>query len=196
MRHDARVLRLSAINLSFLNASLGFSLRLLDLRLMKMFAGSLAEYGVTPAEATVLHVILSNPDVSHGELAETLLIQLPNMTKMLKRLEAEGFIDRVASAKDRRRIILSLTPKARRLALRYREAASAHEKMAFSTFSVAERKMLIGLIRRALTSLKTRELGEPMGKVRILRRELKGDRPSIRGPDREPAIRERTAPGS
>ena len=71
-------------------ASLGFNVRLLDVRLMKMFAASLTKFEVTPAEATVLHVIMANPDVSHGELAETLLIQLPNMTKMLKRLEAEG----------------------------------------------------------------------------------------------------------
>jgi DNA-binding MarR family transcriptional regulator len=79
------------------------------------------------------------------------------MTKMLKRLEAEGFIDRLASAQDRRRAVLSLTPKARRLVLQYRGAAFAHEKMAFAVFSVAERKTLIRLVRRALTSLETRK---------------------------------------
>jgi DNA-binding MarR family transcriptional regulator len=115
--------------------------------------------GVTPAEATVLHVIIANPDVSHGKLAETLLTKPPNMTKMLKRLEAEGFIDRLASAQDRRRAVLSLTPKARRLVLQYRGAAFAHEKMAFAAFSVAERKTLIRLVRRALTSLETRKGG-------------------------------------
>jgi DNA-binding MarR family transcriptional regulator len=157
MRPDAHTFKSLSVDLAFLHVSLGFNVRLLDLRLMKMFAVSLAKYGVTPAEATVLHVIMANPGVSHGELAETLLIQPPNMTKMLKRLEAEGFIDRLASVKDRRRVVLSLTPKARRLVLRYRDAASAHEKMAFSTFSVTERKTLIELVRRALTSLETQE---------------------------------------
>src|SRR6478672_7202286 len=156
MRRNAPAFKLPAVDLSFLHASLGFNVRLLDVRLMKMFAASLTKYGVTPAEATVLHVIMANPDVSHGELAETLLIKPPNMTKMLKRLEAEGLIDRLASASDRRRAVLSLTPKARRLVLRYRNAASAHEKMAFAAFSVAERKTLIRLVRRALTSLETR----------------------------------------
>ena len=156
MRRNAHGLKSLAIDLSFLHASLGFNVRLLDVRLMKMFSTSLTKYGVTPAEATVLHVIMANPDVSPGELAESLLIQPPNMTKLLKRLEIEGFIDRLASARDRRRVVLSLTPKARRLVLRYRGAASAHEKMAFSTFSVTERKTLIGLVRRALTSLEVR----------------------------------------
>ena len=110
-RRNARAFKPPAVDLSFLRSSLGFNVRLLDVRLMKMFAASLAKYGVTPAEATVLHVILANPDVSHGELAETLLIQPPNMTKMLKRLESEGLIKRLASAKDRRRVILSLTAK-------------------------------------------------------------------------------------
>ena len=131
----------------------GFHLRLLDVRLMKTFAARLTKYGVTPAEATVLHVIMANRDVSHGELAEKLLVQPPNMTKMLKRLEAGGFIYRLISLRDRRRVVLSLTPKARRLVLRYRRAASAHEKMAFSTFSVTERETLIGLVKRALSSL-------------------------------------------
>ena len=157
IRRKAHAFKSPTVDLSFLHASLGFNVRLLDVRLMKMFAASLAKYGVTPAEATVLHVIMANPGVSHGELAEGLLIQLPNMTKMLKRLEAEGFIDRLASAQDRRRAVLSLTPKARRLVLQYRGAAFAHEKMAFAAFSVAERKTLIRLVRRALTSLETRK---------------------------------------
>lgn len=157
MRRNALAFKPPAVDLSFLHASLGFNVRLLDVRLMKMFAASLTKYGVTPAEATVLHVIMANQDVSHGELAETLLIQPPNMTKMLKRLEAEGLINRLASARDRRRVVLSLTTKARRLVLQYRSAASAHEKMAFSSFSVTERKTLISLVRRALTSLEARE---------------------------------------
>ena len=157
MRRHAPAFKPPAVDLSFLHASLGFNVRLLDVRLMKMFAASLTKYGVTPAEATVLHVIMANPDVSHGELAETLLIQLPNMTKMLKRLDADRFIDRLASARDRRRVVLSLTPKGRRLVLRYRRTAAAHEKMAFSAFSATERKTLIGLVRRALTSLDARK---------------------------------------
>jgi DNA-binding MarR family transcriptional regulator len=157
MRRNPPASKPPTVDLSFLHASLGFNVRLLDVHLMKMFAASLTKYGVTPAEATVLHVIMANPDVSHGELAETLLIKPPNMTKMLKRLEAEGFIDRLASAQDRRRAVLSLTPKARRLVLQYRGAAFAHEKMAFAAFSVAERKTLIRLVRRALTSLETRK---------------------------------------
>ena len=157
MRRNASAVKSSAVDLSFLHASLGFNLRLLDVRLMKIFAARLSKYGVTPAEATVLHVIMSNRDVSHGELATKLLIQPPNMTKMLKRLEAEGLIDRLASPRDRRRVVLSITPKARRLVLRYRRAASAHEKMAFSAFSATERRTLIGLVRRALTSLDARK---------------------------------------
>jgi DNA-binding MarR family transcriptional regulator len=156
-QREARALKSPAVDLSFLQASLGFNVRLLDVRLMKMFAASLTKFEVTPAEATVLHVIMANPDVSHGELAEMLFIQLPNMTKMLKRLEAEGLVDRLASATDRRRVVLSLTPKGRRLVLRYRNAASAHEKMAFASFSAADRKTLIRLVRRALTSLDARK---------------------------------------
>ena len=157
MRRNAHAFKSTTVDLSFLHASLGFNVRLLDVRLMKMFAASLAKYGVTPAEATVLHVIMANPDVSHGELAETLLIQLPNMTKMLKRLESEGLIKRLASAKDRRRMILSLTAKGRQTVSQYRGAASAHETMAFSTFSAAERKTLIGLVGRALNSLQEKD---------------------------------------
>src|SRR5437763_13159268 len=70
MRRNAPASQSPAVDMSFLHASLGFNVRLLDVRLMKMFAASLAKFGVTPAEATVLHVIMANPDVGHGELAE------------------------------------------------------------------------------------------------------------------------------
>jgi DNA-binding MarR family transcriptional regulator len=153
MRYDAPAPETSAVDLSLLHATFGFNVRLLDLRLMKLLTASLAECGVTPAEATVLNVILANPGVRHGELAESLLIQPPNLTKMLKRLEAEGFIERLASAEDRRGVVLSLTPKARRLALRFRELASENENKALATFSPAERKTLIELVRRALASV-------------------------------------------
>jgi len=74
------------VDLSWLRTVAGFSLRMLDLRMMKSYSERIAETGLTPAAATVVLVMDGNPGVSLGKLADALLIKRPNMTKLIKRL--------------------------------------------------------------------------------------------------------------
>jgi DNA-binding MarR family transcriptional regulator len=145
----------SGIDLSTLSSTIGFNVRLLDLRLMKLFGERLAAFNLTPAEMTVMQIINTNPGVRHGDLAEALLIQPPNMTKLLNQLEVQGFLRRHTSDDDRRHIVLSLTAKGRRLAIRIQEAILDHEALVLAALQPADREILIGLVRRALDSLDT-----------------------------------------
>ena len=140
----------SAVDLSTLSWTIGFNIRLLDLRLMKLFGERLAAFNLTPAEMTVIQVINANPGVRHGDIAETLLIHPPNMTKLLKRLEAQGFLRRHTSDDDRRHVVLSLPAKGRRVASRIQEAVFDHEALVLASLEPADREILIGLVRRAL----------------------------------------------
>jgi len=124
---------------------------------MKLFGERLAAFNLTPAEMTVLQIINANPDVRHGDLAETLLIQPPNMTKLLKRLEAQGYLRRHTSDDDRRHVVLSLTSKGRRLACRIQEAVFDHEALVLASLAPSDREILLGLVRRALAGLDSAE---------------------------------------
>ena len=78
-------------------------------------ADPLARIGLSPASATVLHVLESNPDLSLGRLADALLVQRPNMTKLVNRLVAKKLVRREVGDGDRRQARLSLTGAGRGL---------------------------------------------------------------------------------
>lgn len=99
------------LDLSVLQDRIGFRVHMLDLHMMRWLGERCARHGLTPASASVLMVIHSNPGVRHGELADALLIRRPNMTKLMRRLETRGLLCRKGSPGDKRRVVLALTPE-------------------------------------------------------------------------------------
>jgi DNA-binding MarR family transcriptional regulator len=67
--------------------------------------------GVSMLDAQLLTVIKKNPGIGGGELADREQMSRPSMSGHVKRLEAAGWLARDdASAEDRRRVGLRLTP--------------------------------------------------------------------------------------
>jgi DNA-binding MarR family transcriptional regulator len=143
----------ASVNLSSLWNIAGFNLRMLELRLMRSLTERLGRIGLTPASATVLLVLESNPGMPLGRLADTLIVQRPNMTKLVKRLEARKLIGRNASDGDRRRISLGLTPTGKRHATKVRAILVEHDASVLSALSPAERTQFMQMIGRMFESL-------------------------------------------
>ena len=141
------------VDLSWLRTVAGFSLRMLDLRMMKSYSERIAETGLTPAAATVVLVVDGNPGVSLGKLADALLIKRPNMTKLVKRLENRGLIRRRAAADDKRSISVVLTAAGQRLAKRLRVLQDVQDNFALAALSHSERFQLMMLISRIFETL-------------------------------------------
>src|SRR5687768_4315069 len=97
------------VDMSALLRMTGFNVRMLDLRIMKSFSERIAETGLTPAAATVVLVVESNPGIALGKLADALLVKRPNMTKLVKRLESRSLVRRRGDVNDKRSISLVLT---------------------------------------------------------------------------------------
>lgn len=144
----------ASVNLSSLWSIAGFKLRMLDLRLMRSLTERLGRIGLTPASATVLLVLESNPGMPLGRLADTLIVQRPNMTKLVKRLEGRKLIGRNASdGGDRRRISLALTPTGKRHAMKVRAILVEHDASVLSALTQAERTQFMQMIGRMFESL-------------------------------------------
>ncbi len=94
---------------------------------MRSVSERLGRIGSTPASATVLLVLESNPGMPLGRLADTPIVQRPNMTKLVKRLEGRMLIVCNASDGDRRRISLALTPTGKRHATKVRAILVEHD---------------------------------------------------------------------
>lgn len=69
--------------------------------------------GLTPSRLSVLSVLVFGGPRTPTELAEAEQVTGPTMTRLLRGLEADGYVDRTPSPTDGRSVIMSATPRAR-----------------------------------------------------------------------------------
>ena len=98
-----------ALDMGELTQSLGFLVRLAQVRMYDMFYEEFAGTEVRPGETTVLWLIDLNPGVRQGLVARDLNIKPAHMTKLVQRLVRDGLIERHIPPEDRRSVRLTLT---------------------------------------------------------------------------------------
>jgi DNA-binding MarR family transcriptional regulator len=84
-----------------------------------------AATGVRPAELSALSVVVFGGPLTLGDLARAEQVRPPSMTRIVKALEAEGFITRAPGESDRRVAWLRATPKGEQLMRQGRSARVA-----------------------------------------------------------------------
>lgn len=89
--------------------SLGFLLRLAQVRNYEHFFDRFGEIDLRPGEYSVMWVIAANPGIRQGHLARALSIKPAHMTKVIRRLEELGRLRRTIPDDDRRSVRLTLT---------------------------------------------------------------------------------------
>ncbi len=78
-------------------------------------ASLLSEVGLHPGQEALLMELWDHDGRTQANLAESLGVEPPTVTKMLQRMENADLVDRRPDATDRRAIRVYLTPKGRRL---------------------------------------------------------------------------------
>jgi DNA-binding MarR family transcriptional regulator len=69
--------------------------------------------GLTGPQLMVINEVGKNEGLTAGELSKAVNLTQATVTSVLDRLEARGYVNRIRSSIDRRRVSLSLTEKAR-----------------------------------------------------------------------------------
>jgi MarR family transcriptional regulator, organic hydroperoxide resistance regulator len=112
------------------------------------------EFGLSPAQCHVLHLIEPEQPLQMGQLAATLSCDASNVTGLIDRLESRGLVQRRPSAADRRVKVIQLTPAGSRLRaqLLRRITAGSHP---LSRLSPAERRSLVRILELLLTETST-----------------------------------------
>jgi DNA-binding MarR family transcriptional regulator len=95
-------------------------LRPVLLRLARELRKETEQLGVTARQATLLWLVKRSPGLSLAELAAEEGISPPAMSGHVDRLERAGFLERLRSTDDRRRVGLRLTADGERLMRRVR----------------------------------------------------------------------------
>jgi len=93
----------------------GYRLRRATISAMAAFNEIFASFGIRRTTFSALCMIVDNPGLRQGELADALAIERPNLVRIVDELEAEGLARRESAKGDRRAYELHATEKGRRL---------------------------------------------------------------------------------
>ena len=91
----------------------------------RLLAEALQPLGLTPSQAEVLRVLQDWQPLSLVELGSLLVCEQGSPSRLVAGLVAAGYVARVASHDDKRKIVLSLTPAGHGAAQQVAEAESA-----------------------------------------------------------------------
>lgn len=111
---DAPVRHLDQVKLGPLGDSIGFLLRLAQLRAFDDFFSDHGPQGLKPGEFSVLWVIARNPGIRQSVLGQRLMIKRAHMTKLIRAMEDQDLVSRRVPDADRRAVELTLTPSGER----------------------------------------------------------------------------------
>lgn len=113
-------------------------------------SAALSELGLFIGQDLLLFQLWEEEGLTHGDLAERLDVEPPAITKMLKRMEAAGWVERRQDASDARVSRVYLTEQGRALEHSVQEIWQHAEARMLEDFP-AEEKMLL---RRMLRSVR------------------------------------------
>ncbi len=140
------------LDLTALQQTPGFMIRILQLQIFEAFFAFFAPLGLSPAEQSILMVVHDNPSVTQTEVAGALKIQLPNLVKILAKLESGGILLRTRSTRDKRAVELSLTPDGRKLADEAATRGLDFNAQTLSALSPRERDEFLVMLTRLVAA--------------------------------------------
>src|SRR5437016_3961148 len=128
---------------------------------------SISESEMCGSDFAVLEALLHKAPLLVNEIGKKVLLTSGSITVAVDRLEAKGLVERRAHGTDRRAKIVHLTKAGRKLITRlYADHAADMERLASASLTRAERKTLIGLLKKigyeaAGESAQSEEEGKP-----------------------------------
>jgi len=136
-----------------LEDSLGFAIHRTDMRLMLVGAQFLRDHGLTPEQYGVLATLCNRDGISQRELADHLVKDRPNITRILDKLQQKGLVERRPDPADRRIHRLYATAEGHALLQELIPSVLKLRKQMFGALSPAEQKTLRDLLDRLFHSL-------------------------------------------
>jgi DNA-binding MarR family transcriptional regulator len=112
------------------------------------FEQMLKPYGITATQYNVLRILRgAEPDgLCRNELRDRMLTRMPDVTRLLDRMEVAKLVARTRDSADRRQVSTRITPKGLRLLDEVQEAVSAEHVRRFHHLGKAQLKTLIDLL--------------------------------------------------
>jgi DNA-binding MarR family transcriptional regulator len=134
-------------------SSFGYLLQEAKRLLSRRFEEKARHYGLTSSQWRAIAQLSRTDGLTQVALANYLEIEPMTVCRLVDRLEARGFIERIPDPADRRAKLVWLTEKSRSMMDILREIASVVCEEAFEGFSDAERQTLVEGLQRISANL-------------------------------------------
>ncbi|NHJ85572.1 MAG: MarR family transcriptional regulator [Asgard group archaeon] len=112
---------------------------------------------INPSQGRILFVLWRKDNVSIQEVAKKTSLTKTTLTSMLDRLESMGYIRRIPSSGDRRKIYIELTEKDKALQDKYVQVSHEMTELYYQGFSEEERDQFEEFLTRIYNNLLTAE---------------------------------------
>lgn len=116
-------------------------------RISAEFHVEVRKAGLTVTEWRVLGSLVEGEGETVGDLAELAVTKQPTLSKVLPRLEAQGYISMQTSRADRRQTLVTITPKGSRLIGGLCERAMAHQRRVLAKLDADHADRLVDMLR-------------------------------------------------
>jgi DNA-binding MarR family transcriptional regulator len=136
------------LDLGALRQTPGFMIRILQIQIFERFFDYFAIPQLSPVDYAILVTVRDNPTVTQSQLAGVLRMQLPNLVKILSRMEDEGTLKRKRSIKDKRAVELSLTASGRARADEANKLGDAFNAQTLAALSKPEQAEFLRMLAR------------------------------------------------
>lgn len=146
----------AGLDQSRLTHLVGYAASRAAIELRKSFTRHLEPLGLKVLDYSILVLVAANPEVNQKQLGQALDVAAPNMAITIDRLAERGWVERVRSTRDRRAMLIHLTPAGRELVARAEAIAATMEQASLRVLSPAERALLTELLLKVAWGRSTR----------------------------------------
>jgi DNA-binding MarR family transcriptional regulator len=129
-----------------------FSLMTCADRLGGEFAKLFREHGITATVFNAMRILIQKPNGGRriGEIGQEMIQRVPDITRLIDRMERDGFVRRQRSAEDRRAVKITLTASGRRKCESLYTAVADMHQSQLAHMSERELQQLNRLLRKAM----------------------------------------------
>lgn len=141
----------------------GYQLRRATSAAMPEVNKVLEEFGLRRSTYSSLVVVVANPGLNQGQLADALAIERPNLVQIVDQLERAKLVRRTKSVEDRRAYALQPTPKGCELEERATRALERLDDLLREGLSEQDKEVLhrsLQIIERNAETIQVRDVAE------------------------------------
>lgn len=135
----------------FVHRYLAAMLALASHRISAEFHVEVKKAGLTVTEWRVLASLIEGEGETVGALAKLALTKQPTLSKVLPRLEAQGYISMQSARADRRQTLVTITPRGAKLIGALCERAMEHQRKVLEKLESGHADRLVAMLRAIIT---------------------------------------------